>query len=107
MKPVVPAPPMTPDWQLVEYAKHQDEYIPLTVLRNTNRSEVPVISVWEPDEDEIAVLAQQIADGKVRISVQQWLFADSEGKPNPLTPMQVKVGPFVEPYDACPMEKEQ
>lgn len=105
MHPVTPVPPTDDKWKSIIYAKDQSEYIPLPALRNATQVEVPVITVWEPDEHERAILAQQIADGKVQIHLMVMLFKNKNGAPNPYPPMRMQLTPFTDlTGPLCPMD---
>jgi hypothetical protein len=47
---------LAPGWRRIVYAENQPEYIPLPSLQNHDRRERQVVSVWELNDGDIALM---------------------------------------------------
>jgi hypothetical protein len=93
MNPVSLREPTQVGWESTIYAKDQPQYRQLPAVVNVNDPRGTVISEWEPDDGEMALLVAMIAEGKKpRISLKQLTFRQ------PLQPVLLQVGSMGEPY---------
>jgi hypothetical protein len=102
MNPIEPITPTAPGWSESVYAKDQkdDGYLPLPSVRNLTDRMVPVISIWELNPGDVALMKAMIASHEAggpapRISLELSTFGD------PLQPIRLTVGEFAEPYVAA------
>lgn len=69
--------------ELVVYAEHQPEYIPLPVMRSPDGA---VYSEWKLTEEELTDLLHRMVDGEdVRVRLHQLTFG------GPLQPVRVEI----------------
>ena len=110
MQPVDPRQgALAPNWDRVIYAKDQPEYQPLPALQerpfvagDARGAPQRVVSVWEPDDTELAVLMTLVdayrSGSMVRPQISLMLHTFGA----PLQPIRLVVGSFEEPYEAQP-----
>jgi hypothetical protein len=106
MNPVEPrAQNLRPEWHRVVYAEHQPQ-ISLPSLQEITEAHEPrppyakfpmaqrVVSVWEPDDTELAMMKACIeSGGRPRISLMSHVHGQ------PLQPIRMTVGDFSDPYN--------
>jgi hypothetical protein len=100
MHPVTPRQPTAPNWTHSIYAEHQRHlgYNPLPSVRNLLDPMVPVISTWELNAGDVALMKAMIANheegGRApRISLELSTFGQ------PLQPIRLTLGEFAAPYE--------
>lgn len=98
MRPTIPRKPTSPGWSETVYAEHQPQYLPLPSLRNDLTLLVPVISVWQLEPGDVALMKAMIASHEAggpapRISLELSTFGQ------PLQPIRLTLGEFAAPYE--------
>lgn len=98
MRPTTPRKPTTPGWIETVYAKDQPQYLSLPSLRNDLNLTVPVISIWELSDGDVALMKAMIecyeAGGPApRLSLELSTFGQ------PLQPIRMTLGEFAAPYE--------